>query len=209
MTENGGGIVFANTSTACTLTVTDNIMSHNHDNGVALIGTTVTTANISISNNQIIENTNNSNGIALTHSGTLLNLDVTNNTISNNEGSGILMYPGVTIQNVTMNIENNTINNNQNLGSNSTGGIDIEQYINLSASRTDNRLSDNNSSGLYVGSTAQTPFVYLTLRGNSSNTNQGYVLVNTVDGDFNLAPCNVDIANIGTIVTTGTITPVQ
>ena len=206
-TGNGSGLVFANNATTFTLNATDNIISNNNDNGIAVIGTTVTTANMTIANNQITGNTNQANGIALSQSGTELNLAVTNNSISGNEGSGILIYSSVGVENATVNIENNTINNNQNLGSSATGGIDLEQCTNLFATITNNTLTDNVGQGLYVRSTLSTPFVDLTMSGNNSNTD--YMLTNPVDGTFNLAPCNVETINNGTILTSGVITPVQ
>lgn len=206
ITDNGGGFAFANTATTFTLTTTDNIISNNNDNGIAVIGTTVTTANIIISDNQITENTGSGCGVAFSQAGIELDATITGNTISDNTGSGILMYNGTGIENVAFNIEKNTMNNNQNLGSNASGGIDIEQYTNLSMFLTDNTLSDNNISGLYVGSTTTAPFVDLEMSGNTSDN--GYMLVNPVDGEFNLAPCNVSTVNTGTISTSGTITPV-
>lgn len=206
-TNNGHGLSFANNCTTLMLTATDNIISNNSDNGIAVTGATVTTANITISDNQITENTGSGCGITFAHSGTELNAIITGNNISDNTGSGILLFSSTGIENVNLNIENNMVNNNQNIGSNATGGIDIEQYTNLSMFLTNNNLSSNNTSGLYVGSTLSTPFVDLQMKGNSSDN--GYTLSNPGDGEFNLAPCNVEIVNSGIITTSGTITPVQ
>lgn len=205
--ENGGGLVFANTATTFTLHATDNTILNGQDNGIAVIGTTIPTANVTISNNEISGARNASNAIALTHTGTDLNLTVNNNNLNDNEGTGILMYSSSGIENATINIENNIINNNLNLSSNASGGVDLEQYTNLFATITNNTLSDNASSGLYVGSTLSTPFVDLTLSGNDSTND--YMLANPVDGTFNLAPCNVETVNEGTISKNGTITMVQ
>ena len=205
--ENGGGFSFASTATAFTLDATDNVISNNSDNGIAVIGTTITTANMTISNNQITGNINQANGIVFNHSGTTVNFTANDNIIDDNEGSGILTYSSGGIENVTINIANNSINNNQNLGSNAAGGVDLERFTNLLATMTNNTFTDNATSGLYIGSDLSTPFADVTLSGNDSTN--GYALTNPVDGTFNLAPCNVETVNNGTISTNGTITPVQ
>ena len=116
------------------------------------------------------------------------------------------MYSSSTIENVLVEIENNTINNNQNLGFNSSAGIDLEQFNNLSGTIKNNTLSNNTTSALYIGSTEASPSVCIEMTGNSSDT--GYTLVNNA-GTFNLAPCDVNTANTGVITPIGTITVVQ
>lgn len=204
--NHGGGYVFASDTNSFTLNASNNTIANGQDNGIATIGL-MTTANINISNNQITGNAGGANGISISHSGTTLDLTVNNNNISNNDSTGILMYSSPGIDNVILEINDNLINNNQNTGTNAAGGIDLEQYINLSGSITNNTLAGNTNYDLYVGSTLTTPTVCLNLSGNTSQTD--YALANNA-GTFNLAPCNVDSVNIGTINTFGDpITPVQ
>jgi len=208
LTGNGkGGLVFANGCNSLTLTATDNIISNGGDHGISTDGDIIIdTVNMTISNNQITGNTDSANGIALGHSGTTLNFIAINNDLSSNASSGILMYPSYEIENVTATIANNTISNNQNLGSNASGGVDLEQFINLAGTLTNNTLSNNASSDLFIGSAETSPSVCLTMSGNSSN--MGYTL-SSGTGTFNLAPCNVDMVNSGIITPIGTITAVQ
>ena len=209
ITGNGGsGFSFDTDMRTFTLTATDNIISGGGDNGIVTAGgRMINTATMTISNNQIMNNSNQANGIALIHSGTNFTMTLTGNDMSNNEGSGLLMYSSDLITNVTMNIENNIITNNQNRGINAAGGVDIEEYINLSCFLTNNTLTDNATAGLWVASTDPSVFVDLQMSGNNA-TDTGYTLVNN-GGLFNLAPCNVEIVNTGTITEVGTITPVQ
>ena len=207
-TNNGGGFAFATPCSTFGLNATNNMLSSGRDNGIAIIGAGVMdSANITIADNQITDNTNGASGIALSSNVTDLNFTVRNNTISNNEGSGITMYPGTGVETATLTIENNTVSNNQNAGSNATGGIDIEQYENLTGFITNNTLLDNVGPGLYLGSTLPTPSTLVELSGNTSGT--GYTLANPVDGTFELAPCNVTSSNSGDITEAGTITHVQ
>lgn len=209
LTNNGGaGFVFANACNTFGLTATNNTIASGGDNGFATAGVAITTATMTLSNNQITGNTNSASGINLNHEGTNLNLIVTNNNISNNDTSGIIMYSSNVIENVTMNIENNSMNNNQNLGSNAAGGIDIEQYANLSGTIANNTLSDNVSGDFYTASTAVvSPSICLTMSGNTSN--MGYTIVNNGTGAYNLAPCDYAMVNTGSFNLGGTITPVQ
>ncbi|MDR3478403.1 MAG: right-handed parallel beta-helix repeat-containing protein [Gammaproteobacteria bacterium] len=205
--NGGGGFVFANGCNTFALNATNNIISNGHDHGITTGGgITIASADITISRNQITGNTNFANGIALSHAGSNLNFIATNNNISENDTSGIIMYSSDVIENVVVNIENNTINNNQNLGSNAVGGVDLEQYTNLSGSIANNTLANNIGAGLFVGSTEPSPSVCLNMNGNNSNT--GYTL-SSGTGIFNLAPCDVNSINTGTITPIGTITAVQ
>lgn len=208
LTGNGGaGFVFANGSNTFTLDANNNIIANGGDHGITTAGgITIATANMTISNNTITGNTNSANGIALSHEGTTLNFVVTDNDISQNDTSGIILYSGSVIENVVVKIENNTINNNLNIGSNVSGGVDLEQFTNLSGTLINNTLSDNVSSDVFIGSADSSPNVCLEMRGNSSN--MGYVL-SSGTGTFNLAPCDVDTVNTGAITTIGTITTVQ
>ena len=207
MNNGGGGLVFANGCNTFTLTATNNIISGGGDHGITTGGDlAMATANITISNNQITGNTNFASAIALSHSGTDLDFTVTNNNLSQNDTSGIILFSSDTIENVAIQITNNTINNNQNLESNAASGIDLEQYTNLSGTLSNNTLSDNASPDVFIGSTQSSASVCLDMTGNSSTS--GYVLSNT-SGTFNLAPCDVNTVNTGTITTIGTITPVQ
>lgn len=207
ITDNGGGgLVFANPCTTFMLNATDNIISNGRDHGITTAGITIADAYMNITNNQITGNTNYANAIALSHAGTDLNLIVTNNNLSNNDTSGIILYSSDVIDNVTIDIENNIINNNQNLGSNSAGGIDLEQYNNLSGSLINNTLSNNGSPDVFIGSGESSPSVCLYMSANNSTT--GYTL-SSGTGIFNLAPCNVNTVNTGTITPIGTITAVQ
>jgi hypothetical protein len=209
ITDNGGGLVFANPCNTFGLAVNNNMIAGGSDHAITTAGgITITEATINIANNQITGNTNSANGIALSHEGTDLNLVVTQNTISNNEGSGIVLYSSAAIDTVVVDIENNAINNNQNAGSNTAGGIDVEQYATLSGVIANNALSTNTSGDFYTGSTAVAdPSMCLTMVGNTSDT--GYTIVNTGAGAYNLAPCTYATVNTGSFNFTGTITPVQ
>lgn len=204
--NGGGGCIFANGCNTFTLTATNNTISDAGDHGIATDGSvTMTTANMTFSNNQISGNTNFGNGIAISHKGTNLNFTATNNTISNNATSGILFFSSGVIENIAVKIENNTINNNQNLGSNAAGGVDIEQFDNLSGTFINNTLSNNTTSGVFIGSAEPSPSVCLEMVGNNSNT---YVF-SSGTGVFNLTPCNVATVNTGLIIPIGTITLVE
>lgn len=206
--NGGGGLVFANGTNTFSLSATRNTISGGTDHGITTVGNiTIANAHMNISNNRITANINSASGIALSHVGTDLNLIVTDNDISGNDSSGVLVFasPGV-IENIAVKIENNTINNNQNLGSNASGGIDLEQYTNLSGSIVNNTLLNNVPTGLYVGSTEASPSVCLNMSGNNSDT--GYVL-SSGTGIFNLAPCDVETVNTGAFTQIGAITIVQ
>ena len=99
------------------------------------------------------------------------------------------------------------ISNCQNLSSNASSGLDIEQYTTLEGVVSNNTLSDNTGTAVFIGSTLVSPEACVTLTGNNSNTD--YLLSNPVDGIFNLSPCDVNAVNVGTINTLGVITPVQ
>ncbi len=206
--NNGkAGMVFAASTNSFTLIGSENTITNSGDNGISIIGATMTTVAINLSNNLISGSTNAGNGIVLSNQGNNLLFSAINNVISDNEGSGILLYSSTVIENVVLNIENNNIINNQNIGSNTTGGIDFEQFTNLSGNVMNNVFTNNVGQGVFVGSTEPSPSVCLTMIGNSSDT--GYELLNDVDGIFNLAPLNVNAVNIGAINTIGTITLIQ
>jgi len=192
-----------------TLVLTDNRIEQITDNAIAVIASGVTsTGNITINNNTITDVTNSGNAISIEQSFSTLNLDILNNEINRCEGTGISMYPNSGNDTLILNISGNTISNCQNNSSNASSGIDIEQYTNLVGSIANNTLSNNASAAFFIGSTLTSPKVCLTLTGN--NNDQSYQLNNPSDGVFNLSPCNVDAANIGTIDTLGTtITSVQ
>jgi len=207
--NKSAGLVFANNCTTFTLAAANNSISNGTDHGITTQGT-MTSATMTITNNQITGNTNSANGISLTQSGTDLNATITGNTISNNDTSGIIMFASSgEIQNVIVDIENNTINNNRNVGGNATGGVDLEQFTNLVGTFAHNTLLNNAGTGLFINSGEPSSSVCLTMNGNTSTT--GYALSSGIDtmSTFNLAPCNVDAVNTGTIARIGTITPVQ
>ena len=208
--NNSSGFTFGVNANTLRLNATNNTIENGADNGIAFPDSMFgifTTADITIADNQITGNTGGGNGIALSQSGIDLNLVVTNNDISDNDSSGILMYSGSGVENVTVNIAHNTINNNQNVASNQVGGIDLEQFFNLTGSITNNTLFNNVNAGLYAGSTEGTPYVCLNINGNNSDT--GYILNNDAGGSFNVAPCDAAAANTGPLNTSGPITLVQ
>ncbi len=209
VTSNGGsGLVLATPVDTLTLLVTDNIITECNDNAIAVIGSALTsTGNITIRNNTITDIGNASNGIAINQDFSTLNLTISDNKINRCEGTGIVSYAPTGIGSLNLDISDNTINSCQNLSSNSAAGLDIEQYTNLEGSITDNTLLDNTGLAVMVGSNLPSPTVCLTLADNHSNTD--YLLTNPVDGLFHLSPCDVDFVNVGTINTSGTITPVQ
>lgn len=209
MSGNGGSaLVLATPVDALTLLVTDNIITECNDNGIAVISSgNSTTGDITISNNTITDIRNASNGIAINQDFTTLNLAITNNEISRCEGTGIISYAPTGIDSLTLNISDNAINNCQNLSSNASSGVDIEQYVSFEGTIANNTLSDNTGVDVMVGSTLPTPAACLTLTGNNSAA--GYLLTNPVDGLFNLSPCDAGSVNVGTINTSGVITPVQ
>lgn len=209
MDGNGGsGLVLATpVVNALNLIAKDNIITNCNDNGIAVISSSLSAlGNIVIDHNTITDIGNVSNGIAINQDFTTLNLSITNNEISRCEGTGILSYASTGIEVLTLNIADNTINQCQNLSSNAGSGIDFEQYTTLDAIITNNTLSDNSGVAVVIGSTLPSPTVNLNLEGNDSST--GYLLINPVDGVFYLSPCDADAANVGTINTSGVITPV-
>jgi hypothetical protein len=208
MLNNGGSaLVLATPSENLTVLATDNSITHCNDNGIAVIGSGSTAAgNITISNNTITDIGNASNGIVVNQDFTALNLSISNNEINRCEGTGIISYAPTGIESLTLNVSGNTISNCQNLSSNAAAGLDIEQYTNLEGSVINNTFADNTGVNLFIGSTLPTPTTCLNLSGNNSTD---YLLSNPVDGTFNLSPCDVNSANVGTINSSGTITPVQ
>jgi len=209
MSNNGGSaLVFATPLNQLTLQATDNTISNCLDNGIAIIsaGSSVT-GNITIANNVITDIGNASNGIAFTQDFAALNLTLLNNQIERCEGTGILHYSPTGTNTLLVNIENNTISNCENLSSNAASGLDLEQYTDLSGSIKNNSLSGNTGTGVVVGSTLPNPAVCLTFTGNHSSSD--YLLMNPVDGTFNLAPCDANTKNTGIINTSGTINAVQ
>lgn len=209
--NTGGGLLIESASDTLSLAIKNNVISGGGDNAIFTSGSLlIDTANVVIDHNQITGNTGGAGGIAFSHDGTNLDMTITNNNISDNDSSGIVVYSGAGIENMTANIANNTINNNQNANFNAASGIDLEQFINFTGVITDNTLANNviGFPDVYVGSTETTPAACLELSGNRSDN--GYVLSNDT-GTFNLAPCNVNAVNTGTITTigSGTITPVK
>lgn len=209
MSGNGGSaFVLATPTEHLTLQVIDNTITDCNDNAIAVISSGKTsTGNITINNNIITDIANASNGIAVNQDFSELNLTIANNEINRCEGTGIISYAPTGIDSLTLNISDNKINNCQNLSSNAASGIDIEQYTNFKGSIANNELLDNTGVGVVVGSSLPSPAACLTLTGNNSGSD--YLLSNPVDGVFNLAPCDADSVNIGTINTGGVITPVQ
>lgn len=200
----GSGLVLATPVDTLTLEATRNVISECNDNAIAVISPgKTTTGNIIIKNNVIRDIGNASNGIAINQDFSALDLSITNNEISRCEGTGILSYAPAGIDACTLNISNNLINNCENLSANAASGIDIEQYSSLDGSIANNVLTDNTGVAVMIGSTLPTPTTCLTLTGNESEND--YLLANPVDGLFNLAPCDVNAVNVGTINTSGTI----
>ncbi|MES2121952.1 MAG: right-handed parallel beta-helix repeat-containing protein [Chlamydiota bacterium] len=208
MSNNGGSaLVFATPVDIFTLVATNNTIVGVNDNGIAAISAGATSiGNITIKNNTITDIGNASNGIAINQDFSNLSLTVLNNEINRCEGTGIISYAPTGINSLTLNISGNVISNCQNLSSNAASGLDIEQYTNFSGSITNNTLSGNTGVSVHIGSGLTSPTACLTLTGNNSTD---YLLINPVDGLFNLSPCNVDTVNVGTINTSGLITPVQ
>lgn len=205
--NGGGGLVFANACNAFSLVATNNTISNGRDAGIVTEGgLLMTTVNMTISNNQITGNANFANAIALSQDSVTLDLTVTNNNLSGNDTSGILAYAGSAVENMTVTIANNIVENNRNLGSNASGGIDLEQFINLSGSLTNNTVSNNGTPGVYIGSTETSPYACLEMIGNTCDTS--YVLLSG-SGTFNLAPCNVEYVNTGEFDPGNTTTAVQ
>ncbi len=208
MSNNGGaGLVFATPVDNFTLVATDNTIVGTNDNGIAVISSgTTSMGTITINNNSITDIGNGSNGIAVDQDFSTLSLTILNNEINNCEGTGIISYAPNGIDNLTLNISDNTISNCQNLSSNAAPGLDIEQFTNFAGSVTNNTLSDNTGTAVFIGSTLSNPAACLNLTGNNSSTD--YFLTSG-GGLFNLTPCNVDTVNIGVINTSGTINSVE
>lgn len=206
MISNGGGLIFASPCSSLTLVATDNTISKGNDHGISTVGININTANITLTNNHINDNANFANGVVLNHSGTDLNFIAKNNEISGNASSGIVFFSSGVIENAHATIENNVINNNQN-ASNFAGGIDLEQFTHLSATIANNTLTDNAILGVYVNSNSALPASSTCLEMSGNNSNTGYLLSDNA-GTFNLAPCDVDTVNTGTIIKIG-ITSVQ
>ena len=201
--NGGAGYVFANACSNFTLTAVNNTISGGGDHGITTAGgLTMTTADITLSNNQITANANFANGVALSHEGTTLHFNAKNNDLSGNDSSGILLYSSGVIDTVTASIENNTITNNQNLAANASAGIDLEQFTVLCVQFNDNALTNNVGTDVFIGSTEASPAACVAMTGNNSSS--GYTLVNGA-GVFNLSPTNAASVNIGTITTIGVI----
>ncbi|MEN9343321.1 MAG: hypothetical protein RLZZ453_108 [Chlamydiota bacterium] len=211
MSNNGGaGLILDTPVDTLTLLASDNIISGCLDHGIALVSSTsTTTGTITINNNTIRELGNTSNGIAITQGFSTLDFTILNNEINQCEGSGILCFASE-FTNMNMNITDNIISNCQNIGGNAASGISVDTYLNLTSTVANNTLSGNAIPDVAFGLfTSGNPNVCLTLTGNSSDTDPGYSLTNPGSGFFNLSPCNVDVANTGTIDRSGTITPIQ
>lgn len=208
ITNNGGsGFSFATSATMFTFNARNNIISNGQDHGIITAGGfAINTANMIIEKNQITENGNFANGIALSHEGSTLNFQVADNIIRNNDSSGILIFSSNLLENMAVTISNNTISDNHNAGSNGAGGIDLEQFTNFTGTISNNILLNNTSGGLFINSTNPSSSACLTLTGNTSDT--GYLLSNQ-GAVFNVAPCNANSVNNGTINTSGVITSVE
>jgi hypothetical protein len=209
MSANGGSaLVLATPVDILTLVATDNTITGCNDNGIAVIsGSSTSTGNITINNNTIQDIGNSSNGIAINQDFSTLHLTILSNEINGCEGTGIVSYSPTGISSFILDISDNTITDCQNLSSNAASGLDIEQFTNLAGSVTNNSLSGNTGLVVAIGSTLSSPTACLTLTGNDNSAE--YLLTNPGDGLFNLAPCNVDVVNVGTINISGTIAPVQ
>lgn len=205
--NEGSALVLATPVDALTFLATDNIITGCNDNGIAVIASmTTSTGNITINNNIITDIGNTSSGIAVNQNFSTLNLTILNNEINGCEGTGIISYAPGGIDSLTLDVSGNTISNCENMSSNAAPGLDIEQYTNLAGSVTNNTLSDNTGTALFIGSTLPSPTVCLTLTGNDSSTDY---FLDSGDGLFNLSPCDVDAVNEGTINTGGAIDIVQ
>ncbi|HSX37679.1 MAG TPA: inverse autotransporter beta domain-containing protein [Chlamydiales bacterium] len=209
MSDNGGsGLVLATPVDTLTLLATDNSITGCNDNGIAIISSGhSTTGTITINNNAITDIGNSSNGIAINQDFATLNLTILNNEINRCQGTGILSYAPTGIGSLTLDISGNTMSNCANLSSNASAGLDMEQFTTLVGSVTNNTLSGNAGLAIAIGSTLPSPAACLTFTGNNSSTD--ILLSNPGGGVFNLAPCDVDTVNVGTIITSGTINPVQ
>lgn len=208
MSNNGGSaLVLATPVDTLTLLATNNTITVCNDNGIAVISSGPTsTGNITIKNNIITDIANASNGIAVNQDFLTLNLIIQNNEINRCEGTGIISYAPTGIDSLILDVSENTISNCDNLSSNAASGLDIEQYTSLAGFVAGNTLSGNMGLSVAISSALPSPTVCLTLTGNESTD---YLLTNPGGGLFNLSPCDVDAANVGTINTSGTITPVQ
>jgi len=211
MSNNGGSaLVIATPADTLTLLATDNMITECDDNGIAVISSTAvtTTGTITINNNTITNIGNN--GIAINQDFSNLDLTILNNEINICDGTGIVSFPPTDIDSWALNISDNTIGNCQNNGGNAASGISLDNYLNLTATMTNNTFSDNVSPSVALGLfSSGNPAICLTLTGNSCNVDPSYSLTNPGSGAFNLSPCDVDSANIGMITTSGVITPVQ
>jgi hypothetical protein len=168
ISDNGGSaLVLATPVDQLTLLATDNIITGCGDNGIAVIGSALTSiGNITINNNTITDIGNSSNGIAVNQDFSSLNLTVLNNEIYRCEGSGIISYAPSGIDILTLNVSGNTINNCENLSSNAASGLDIEQYTSITGSVDVNTFSDNTGTAVTIGSTLSAPTACLTFTGN-------------------------------------------
>jgi hypothetical protein len=208
--NNGGSALVMVTPVTESLAIVaiNNTLTGLNDNGIAVIASGSTSlGSIQISNNLIENIGNTSNGIAINQDFSILNFTALNNQIDGCEGTGILSYAPTGIGSFSANISGNAIRNCENFAANAASGIDIEQYIHLQALLSNNVLSDNTSAAVALSSTLTAPTACVTLSGNQNSLN--YLLVNPVDGLFNLSPCNVDEVNTGIINTTGIISSVQ
>lgn len=209
ISNNGGsGFVLATPTETLNFVASENTITQCNDNGIAIIGSGLTAnGTVDISGNSITNIGNGSNGIAVNQDFTSLNLSITSNEISTCEGTGIISYAPTGITNLALTISDNTIIDCQNLSSNAASGLDIEQYTHFEGDIISNTLSGNTGTAVYIGSTLPAPEACLNLSGNENSSD--YLLVNPVDGVFNLSPCNVESVNVGTINQGGTITLIQ
>ncbi|MBI3508660.1 MAG: inverse autotransporter beta domain-containing protein [Chlamydiia bacterium] len=211
MANNGkSALAFGSGCTNFTLNATNNTLTNLNDNGIAVVGgTPFQTANITINKNTITNIGNSQSAIAIAQGSSSLNFTMENNTIDQCTGSGVFCFASE-FTNMTANITGNGISNCQNGGSNAASGISLDTYVTLTSTIANNSLSANVSPGVAVGFfTTGNPTVCLTLTGNSSNTDPGYLLNNPGMGAFNVSPCNVVDVNTGTISLVGGVTYIQ
>lgn len=207
MSNNGNSALYFGTAcTNFTLNATNNKITALNDAGISIgSDTPFQTSNITINNNTITDIGNSQSAISLNVGMQTLNFIAENNTINRCAGSGFLFYANVSeFTNMNTNIIGNTISNCQNVNTNAGSGISISIYTNLVSTIANNTFSNNATSDVGIGIfTSGNPNVCLTLTGNSSTTDPGYVLVNPGSGAFNLSPCNANSLNSGSINATG------
>ncbi len=207
LTSGSAGLMLATPVETLTFVATNNTIKGCQNNGIAVIGSGLTsTGDITINNNTITNIADFSSGIALTQIFAALNLDLLNNSINECEGSGIIFYTPSGTNSLIANISGNAVSNCLNLSSNAASGISLDYYTNITSIISNNTLLNNTSPSVAIGANCPgNRNVCLTLTGNSSDSDVGYLLINGGTGAFNLSPCNVATVNIGPISTLDTI----